>query len=252
MGPPGPDKGKGGKYLIVPPGYKGELPKEGYFVARSTSYVNWVPLRGFLKDGKPDAASKMFRNGVKVYPLSKAGNPPAMQFINGSKVPVNTIHANTFEFYRELDHVIQKEPVDFIDPALRGLAAAIGIIKGKKFAPDERMTKILTDAVAVGHGTARAVSFRGRNPRSAIYPGSQWKTLFGGVDYLWLDEGGTSGCNLDARTTFYYGYTVNTPAMVAKLVGRGSQYAIAFADKAGKRIGSSKGILAPATWARNP
>jgi hypothetical protein len=252
MGAPGPDKGKGGKYLIVPPGYKGELPKEGYFVARSTSYVNWVPLRGFLKDGKPDAASKMFRNGVKVYPLSKAGNPPAMQFINGSKVPVNTIHANNFEFYRELDHVIQKEPVDFIDPELRGLAASIGIIKGKKFAPDERMTKILTDAVAVGNGTARAVSFRGRNPRSAIYPGSQWKTLFGGVDYLWLDEGGTSGCNLDARTTFYYGYTVNTPAMVAKLVGRGSQYAIAFADKAGKRIGSSKGILAPATWARNP
>jgi hypothetical protein len=95
MGPPGPDQGKGGKYLIVPPGFKGELPSEGYFVARSTSYVNWVPLRGFLKDGKPDAASNMFRNGVKVYPLSKAGSPPAMQFINGSKAPVNTIFTLT-------------------------------------------------------------------------------------------------------------------------------------------------------------
>src|SRR5271154_3270887 len=103
MGAPGPDKGKGGKYLIVPPGYKGELPKSGYFVAHSPSYVNVLALRGFLVDGKPDAASKMFREGVKIYPLSKVGNPPKMEFTNGSKVPFNTVHANNFEFYRELD-----------------------------------------------------------------------------------------------------------------------------------------------------
>ena len=95
MGGPGPDQGKGGKYLIVPADYKGELPKDvkdggEYFIARSPSYVNWLILRGFLVDGKPDAASKMFREGVKVYPLSKAGNPPTMEFINGSKVPFNT------------------------------------------------------------------------------------------------------------------------------------------------------------------
>ena len=93
-----------------------------------------------------------------------------MEFINGSKVPFNTVHANNFEFYEELDHVIQKEPLDFIDPELRGLAASIGIRKGKKFAPDERMKKILTDAVAVGNATARAISFRNRDPRAAIYP----------------------------------------------------------------------------------
>ena len=139
--------------------------------------MNWLILRGFLVDGKPDAASKMFREGVKVYPLSKADNPPAMEFINGSKVPYNTVHANDFEFYQELDHVIQKEPIDFIDPELRGLAAAIGIRKGKPFAPDERMKKILTDAVAVGNATARAMSFRNRDPRAAIYPNSQWKTV---------------------------------------------------------------------------
>ena len=208
MGGPGPDQGKGGKYLIVPAGYKGELPKDKkdggeYFIARSPSYVNWLILRGFLVDGKPDAASKMFREGVKVYPLSKAGNPPAMEFFNGSKVPFNTVHANNFEFYEELDHVIQKEPVDFIDPELRGLAAAIGIRKGKPFAPDERMKKILTDAVAVGNATARAVSFRNRDPRVAIYPNSQWQNMFVGADYRWLDDDGIGGRNLDARTMFY-------------------------------------------------
>ena len=73
----------------------------------------------------------MFREGLKIYPLSQAANPPTMEFINGSKSAVNTIHANNFEFYEELDDVIQKEPLDFIDPELRGLAASIGIRKGK-------------------------------------------------------------------------------------------------------------------------
>jgi hypothetical protein len=176
----------------------------------------------------------MFREGVKVYPLAKAGSPPAMQFFNGSKKPYNTIHANTFEFFKELDHVIQKEPVDLIDPELRGLAAAIGIRKGKPFAPDERMKKILTEAAAVGNATARAVSFRDRDPRVAIYKGSQWQGFSAASDYRWLDADGVSGRNLDARTKFYYGYTVNTPAMMAKLVGKGSQYAVTFADTAGK------------------
>ena len=63
MGAPGPDKGQGGKYLILPPGFEGNAP-EGYFVAKSTSWVNWIALRGFLVDGKPDASSQMFREGL--------------------------------------------------------------------------------------------------------------------------------------------------------------------------------------------
>ncbi len=245
MGGPGPDQGKGGKYLIVPPGYKGELPKDkkeggDYFVTHSPSYVNWVPLRGFLVDGKPDAAVKMFKDGFKVYPLGKAANPPEMEFINISKVPFNTVHANNFEFYEELDHVIQKEPVDFIDPELRGLAASIGIVKGRKFAPDDRMKKILTEAVAVGNATARAISFRDREPRAALYPDGQWQSLSSVTDYQWLDLDGMSGRNLDTRTKFFYGYTVNTPAMMAKMVGRGSQYALCFADKAGEPFDGAK------------
>jgi hypothetical protein len=241
MGAPGPDRGQGGKYLIVPPDYKGELPKDKkdggeYFIAQSPSYVNWVPLRGFLVDGKTDAAVKMFKEGVKIYPLSKAasGRAPAMEFISSSKVPFNTVHANDFEFFTELDHVIQKEPVDMIDPELRGLAASVGIVKGRKFAPDERMKKILTDAVAIGNATARAISFRNRDPRNAIYPNSQWTNLFGAADYQFLEDGGMAGRNLDARTLFYYSYTVNTPAMIVKIVGKGSQYGVTFADNTGE------------------
>ena len=85
-------------------------------------------------------------------------------------MPFNTVHANNFEFYEELDHVIQREPLEVFDPELRGQAAAIGIVKGKKFAPDARMKKILTDAVAVGNATARAIAFRNRDPRAPSTP----------------------------------------------------------------------------------
>jgi hypothetical protein len=71
MGAPGPDRGQGGRYLILPPGYDGEVPG-GYFTATSTSYVNLIALRGFLVDGKTDAASHMFRDGVKIYPSTAA------------------------------------------------------------------------------------------------------------------------------------------------------------------------------------
>lgn len=240
MGAPGLDKGQGGKYLIVPPGYQGALPKEGYFVARSPSYTNLLVLRGFLVDGKPEAASKMFREGLKVYSLARAASPPAMQFFNGSKVPYNTVHANNFEFFTEIDHVIQKEPLDFIDPELRGLAAGIGIRKGQPFAPDERMVKLLTDAVAVGNATARAIAFNNRDPRAPLFEDRKWMTGFIGGDYRWLDGDGMSGVNHDARTNFFYLATVNTPAMAAKLVGRGSQYAMAYADAAGNPFDGSK------------
>jgi len=245
MGVPGPDRGKGGKYLIVPADYTGSLPKDAkdggdYYIARSPSYVNIVVLRGFLVDGKPDAASKMFREGFKVYSLSKADKPPKMEFIDASKQAYNTVHANNFEFFRELDHVFQKEPVDFIDPELRGLVASIGIRKGRAFAPDERMTKILTDAVAVGNATARAISFRNRDPRSPLYPNSEWRSGFIGDDYRWLGGDGSSGRDLDARTSFFYVATVNTPAMAAKLVGKGSQYAVSSADTTGEPFDGAK------------
>lgn len=246
MGSPGPDRGKGGKYLIVPESFKGALPKDKkdggpYFVARSPSYVNWLILRGFLVDGKPDAASKMFREGLKVYPLSQAATPPKMEFIDSSKVPFNTIHANDFEFYRELDHVIQKEPLELLDPELRGLAAAIGIKKGKKFEPDARLKKTLTEAVAVANATARAMAFRNRDPRALIYGReSRWKTGFIGADYRWLDGNGMAGRDLDARTLFFYSATVNTPAMAARMVGKGSQYAFNSADKSGDDLLGAK------------
>ena len=239
MGAPGPDRGKGGKYLLLPPDYEGDIP-EGYFSAKSPSWVNWVALRGFLVDGKPDAASKMWRENLKVYPLSRADNPPAMEFFNGSKSVANTIHANNFEFYEELHTVVDREPVDLFDPELLGLFASIGIQKGKPFAPDARMKKILTEAVAVANATARAIFWYERDPSEFLYEGSYWKRGFVGGNYQFLRDEGMGGRHLDARVHTFYMATVNTPAMAMKLIGAGSQYAWGYLDSNGNALDGRK------------
>jgi len=259
MGVPGPDKGAGGKYLIIPPDYKGDLEKllplpvggeeveieingksEKVFASQTTSYVNWLILRGFLVDGKPDASSKMFRAGLKVYPLSRAENPPRMSFINGSDQAFNTVHANSYDFYEELYEVIEREPSLMLDSELLGLFSSIGIQKGKPFNPDARMKAILKEAVAVGNATARAIWLQPRLEGAYFYEDSGWYTGFVGGDYEWLIEGGKGGRNQDARTLFFYSATVNTPAMAAKMIGKGSQYAYNATDQNGNYLDGGK------------
>ena len=251
MGAPGPDRGKGGKYLILPPDYEGPLEGpiggkaqkidgETYFVVKSRSYVNWIPLRGFLVDGKPDAATKMWSEGLKIYPLSKKDNPPKMKIINSSGISYNTIHANNYQFYEELNTVIQREPVDFLDPEIRGIFAAIGIEKGKEFNPDARMKAILTDAVAVANATARASLWYERNQEEFLYDNSYWKRGYPGNNYQFLKDQGIGGRNMDARTMFYYFATVNTPMMAIELIGAGSQYAWGYLDSNGAYLDGAK------------
>ena len=240
MGAPGPDRGKGGKYLILPPGYEGEVP-EGYFSVESPTYVNWLPLRGFLKDGKTDAAVDMWTKGLKIYPLSKKDNPPKLEVINGTGIIMNTVHANDETFFEEIAEVIQREPLEFLDDELRGNLASIGIEKGKEFAPDARMRAILKDGVAIANATARALAFRPRSETIYIYGDeSAWFTAFDGGSYQWLLNDGNGGRNRDARTLFFYIATVNTPAMVLQMIGAGSQYALATLDSKGRYLDGAK------------
>jgi len=259
MGAPGPDRQKGGMYIILPPDYDGNLkPTPNTFqdnssvkvkvgdkmkdvwIAQSRSYTNWIILRGFLVDGKPDAAAKMWKEGLKVYPLADASAPKSNEFINGSGKVFNTIHANNYEFYEELWAVLQKEPINFIDPELRGQAAAIGIVKGKPFAPDARLEKILHDAIVVGNATARSIGLAPRDKKAYLYEGKQWYTGFVGKDYRWLDGDGNQGRNMDARTLFFYTATVNTPAMALEVSGVGSNYAFGTRDENGAILHGEK------------
>jgi hypothetical protein len=161
-----------------------------------------------------------------------------MKFINGSGLYFNTIHRTDYHFYEEINRVIQEEPADATDPEILGQLAAIGIVKGKPFAPDARMKKILTDAAAIGNATARAVSFRPRDPATYFYPGeSGWYTPFVGGSHEFLQN---NAVLLDARTSFFYLATGISPAMAVKMVGSGSQYAVMAVDKAKNYLDGGK------------
>jgi len=168
--------------------------------------------------------------------LSKAANPPATSFVNVSGVKFNTISANDFSFYEELNAVVQNEPVDWVDPDTVGLYAAIGIRKGHPFAPDARMKKILTESVAVANAIARSNLFASRNPQTRIYTDRQWFTVFVGGSYQFLDGAERL---LDARMRFFFYATGITPAMSESRPGSGSAYAITVRDSTGAYLEGS-------------
>src|SRR5262245_22523761 len=237
LGNAGPDKGKGGKFLFLPPDYTGDVPKEGYYVFKSPTYGNWFMARGFQVNGDPKPGAESIKKHLRIYPLATAAKPPETKFVNVSGKSFNTIHAMDFTFFEEVDQVVQEEPNSAIDPETLGLLASIGIEKGKPFAPDERMKKILSEAAAVGSATSRALAFRPRNKEAFLYPNSAWCTAFVGGSYLFEKDGVRL---LDARTFFFFYATGITPAMAAKMVGVGSQYAAAFVDSKGKPLDGGK------------
>lgn len=262
IGLPGPDRGKGGRYLIVPPGYEGQLPEDGYFIAHAkTNKVLWFG-RAFLHDGMdPKPAADTIRKFTKVYPYEPGGygtsiasfldgktklgritEPPPVVFHEGSGVAINTVPPTDWSFYEYLNDVVQQEPATSLDPELMGSLAAIGIVKGKPFTPNERMKKILTEAMELGNATSRSLFMHPRDPSWFYYPGSAWSNYLFETGYQFetpIPEITPAGAKpfpatgyrtLDARTNFFYGVTGITPAMAMRLTGIGSQYLLATLD----------------------
>ena len=243
MGGPGPDKGRGGKYLILGPGQSAPADASNYYVATTPSLINWVILRGFLDaEGSTETAKNAFKNDLKIYPYAQRANPVPNRYKNLTGLNVNTIHANDFKFYKELDDVIQREPSDVFSPELLGMASAIGIQKGKPFNPSREQKVLLTEAVAIGNATARSILFSPQDPKAYIYPGKAgfWQTGFPGGSHEYLVDGGNGGRDMDGRTLFFYLATVNTPAMALELPGVGSQYAFSSRDSSGAYLDGSK------------
>jgi hypothetical protein len=262
IGAPGPDRGEGGKYLIVPPGYEGELPEGGFFIARArTTRVAWFG-RSFLENkNDPKPAAETIRKFTRIYPyepgsvgtpiaeflagkarLGRITPPPPTVFHEGSGKVMNTIPPNDFRYFEMLNEIVQQEPATSLDPELMGPLAAIGIIKGKPFAPDARMKKILTEALAVANATSRSLFMNPRDPTWFYYPGSAWWNYLFETGYefetpipMITREGvkpfpPTGYRTLDARTNFFYGITGITPGMAMRLPGIGSQYLLASLD----------------------
>jgi len=215
FGLPGPDRGEGGKFLFVPPDYKGELPGGGYFVQRMRTTRATMVGRAFLEKNDPKPVVATIKRTLKIYPYLPGGygtsigsalegkatlarspdhkldwaflrpEEPA-KFIEGTGKVMNTVPPSDYSYFELINDLVQKEPVGALDPEIMGSLSAIGIVKGKPFNPDARMKKILTDAAAIGTATARTLTWRARSAEGwAYYPGSAWTTMLwaGGYNF---------------------------------------------------------------------
>lgn len=236
FGDAGPDKGQGGKFLLVPPDYDGELPTEGYFVKKSRTYGHWLAMRGFMTNFDPDPVVKKMKDHFRLYPLGSA--PKEVNWVNTAMQDFNTLHAQDVTFFDEVNITVQEEPNSAMNPEILGLLASIGIQKGKPFAPDARMKKILAEAAAVGTAAQRTILFRNRNENTVIWPGSKsWEVGFVGGSHEFLNDGVSL---INSRTRFHFYATGITPVMVKPPLGAGSQYVLGLRDSEGQPLDGSK------------
>ena len=174
FGPVGADKGKGGKYLVLPPGYEGEVPK-GYIVLRSPSFLHWICGRTIPRDkGQKgwDAAVDYIKT-LKVYPLSQAGSPPKQKFIDGSQRKYDAQPTFDLRDFRLIDRLVQEEPIQVHDKFMMGMLERIGIRKGAKFDPSPEVVAILEQAAndAQAECIAHIKDGRAFNP---FWKGGSW------------------------------------------------------------------------------
>src|SRR5262245_35906247 len=233
IGMVGPDKGAGGKFLVLPPDYKGETPR-GYFVAKSPTYAAMFAMRGFQTNGSTDEAVSLMKK-TKVYPLSQASSPPPMEFINGSKKPIDTLFPDNFHYFELLSMLVNEEPADSFTPLEKFQMQAIGIEKGKPFDPDAKTKSILEEAARIGGAMGRANSFG--PPAAYYYPDRKWQDATNGLSYTFIRDGIPQ---IDARNNVYYMAAGNSPAMMEKNVGKGSQYLWTYRDAAGNYLDGAK------------
>jgi hypothetical protein len=276
FGLPGPDRGQGGRYLMVPPGYDGPLPEGGNYVCHSRTNYALLLGRAFINENPgmdPAPTAARIKEQLKIYPyapggegssigsylagegpLGKPASPQSPRFVEGSGLAMNTVPPNDFGHYEMLDALVQLEPAEALDLELAGQFAAIGIVKDEKFAPDERLRAILDDAVAVGNASARTIGM-GAHPTDGFryYDGDTawWNMLFaGGFEFTnpppMITEHGVEPLpnkgarQLHSRTSMFYFATGITPAMCMLLTGVGSQYLIANVDATGDPLDGSK------------
>jgi hypothetical protein len=230
VGPAGVDKGKGGKYLILPPGYKEKVPS-GYIALPSDTYEGYALLRSILKSNSEADVVKAVAYGkqIKLYPLSQAAHPPATQFVDAIDVVYDANIPWDVRFFQSLDRIVQIEPWQTRDKAMIDPLKSIGIEKGRPFNPDTKTQEVLNAAV---HEAQAWLADRYENSYfpPPYYEGGHWhvpvssdvieglQTFFSNPDKYPVDGRGVA-------------YTVGF--FSAKHFGAGQFYLMTFRDKDG-------------------
>jgi hypothetical protein len=229
VGPAGADKGKGGKYLILPPGYKGKAPDD-YIALAAKTYTGFVILRSNLESGSDADVAKAvaYAKRIRLFPLAQAANPPSTSFVDAIDVLFDSTIPYDLRFFQTLDRFVQREPWLERDKAMIDMLKSIGIEKGKSFAPDATTQKILNDAA----GEAQAwidVQYEGLfSP--PFNEGSHWALPASPavVEGMETDFAKPDAYPVDGR-----GVTYSMAYFSAKHLGEGQFYLMAIVDRDG-------------------
>jgi hypothetical protein len=237
LGLPGPDGPKGGKFLLLPPGYKGETPQTGYHVLKGTMNNYNVMVRGIVQKGDKDAAVQNVKR-VKVYALSASSNPKPNKFVSMSGKVMDTTPPTGMVFWERLSGFINNNPVQARDLFYMGMLKPLGLEKGKAFKPDARQRAILEEAARIGDAMGRVMLFEGpdRFRQREPFPGSKWHWVFQVNPVQQTDAYG----QIDERLHYTYGAIYTTPALGVMKAGPGGNYVQAFKDKNGNRFDGAK------------
>jgi hypothetical protein len=230
VGLPGPDKGEGGKYLVLPPGFDGPIP-DGYYVYRSRTNGVFVFWRAFFKDPKDLSGAVDVIEQTKIYPLSKEANVQPMRFPDASGVPLDMLYPVDGRAFDMLSRFIDSEYPAPEDMEMRGMAASLGIVKGEPFNPDAHTRKLLDEAARTAAKMARVVVVEppAGSYSQKWYPDRQWINVFpGNAEFT-----APTFNYIDVRTGFFtYAYSAS-PAMAVNMVNVGAKYPVAFRDAKG-------------------
>lgn len=230
VGPAGADKGKGGKYLILPPGYKEKSPG-GYITLPSGTYTGFVILRSNLKSGSDADIAKAVAYGkrVRFYPLSQAANPPETKFVDAIDVVFDSTISYDLRFFRTLDRFVQREPWLERDKVMIDQLKSIGIEKGKPFNPDAKTQKILNDAAREAHAWLDMQYEAVFSP--PFNEGSHWALPASPAVAEGME---TNFAKPDAYPIGDRGVTYSMAYFSAKRLGTGQFYLMTIVDKDGK------------------
>jgi len=238
----GPDKGKGGKYLLLPPGYSKPVPA-GHFAYRSDTNNVFVFLRSFYQDPSNLTPAVALVERSKIYPLGAQASAKPMVFPDASGTPANMLPVSGAAAFDQIKQLVDAEPLGLAEPDSRGLLAAIGIVKGQPFSPDAHAREILDRAAKTGYKMSRVIGFQDvvSNRSLRVYPDRRWLNPFadgtptnptGALDMEWRNVAG-GFVDLDARIWMFTDYYSISPGMVSQTPGMGAKYMIAFTDSAG-------------------
>lgn len=225
MGVVGPDKGKGGKYLILPPGYKKVAPP-GYFVVQSEGRTVFAGVR-LLGDDKEKAIREIVP-GIKTYTWSPAGTGKPMGVRPAGDVVWSQMPPHGMAYWESLNKVVQSEPVMERDRLILAELRFLGIEKGKPFNPDARQKKILEQAVVVGEAMAKA-NTSDKRMEPPFWPGTHWKHAL----VVSVDQRTPGYDQLDERAAWFYEAVAVSKGMLTQTPGVGQRYIAAYQDRAG-------------------